>query len=456
MKQVESQLLKKHHRKLVENPLIATMAIHMLEQCRGEQFSIQQLYAHVSSHFLQSLDVAKYRDTSGFRSLQQEEVSQAVMKLAYDTQKDGGRNFDETAFIRAGLTHELWALAQKGQLALFNREGHKLQFFHLSIQEYLAAKHAWINSPTWSNYVIVATFPSWLTKNVPHAIGACRFLAVLAPLQPSKVLSNINNGHCRGPLTRIFVNTISSGDLNASRSLVSVISDRHSFRQACGSVVGMDFSSIQREGGQNGQGGFHTASDYVQQELDLLLTCLIKKKMSNYYMPVAALLLLSSDLEPLLFADSCWGPLLHIVARRGDSRMLQLFVDCLDGGTWKERVLLKEDSSGATALHHAACGGHTEAIHLLLTNVASRSKMLLHADSSSQTALHVAAYYGKTDVSNALIEWSGAEHCTSALMSMRDIWNEDASDTARVKGHMHFTTHLDTLRAAPSQPLPSR
>merc|ERR1719191_2654840 len=75
-----------------------------------------------------------------------EDIADIVQQLAYTCQMNSKRELDHRTFRGAvphGSKKRLWSLASTGKLSLFQVVGEHVQIFHLSIQEFLAAEHAW-------------------------------------------------------------------------------------------------------------------------------------------------------------------------------------------------------------------------------------------------------------------------------------------------------------------------
>ena len=80
-------------------------------------------------------------------------IDQAIAALAYDAQAGKRRVItlecmQQVSQRLGGLElqramEELWSMARSGQVALFEAIGANLQIFHLTMQEFIAARHVW-------------------------------------------------------------------------------------------------------------------------------------------------------------------------------------------------------------------------------------------------------------------------------------------------------------------------
>mmetsp|Transcript_20977 Transcript_20977/g.36790 ORF Transcript_20977/g.36790 Transcript_20977/m.36790 type:complete len:1017 (+) Transcript_20977:69-3119(+) len=112
---------------------------------------------------------------------------------------------------------------------------------------------------------------------------------------------------------------------------------------------------------------------------------------------------------PDLLAALLCNDVPHTAEEKSEQTVLMLAVECeqvgtvralLDAGAWTNQ----KDSDGASALHYAACVGHTEIMKILL----SRGAMVDLQDGEGASALHYAARDGHSEVLKILLS-AGAE-----------------------------------------------
>eukprot|EP00971_Amphidinium_carterae_P020438 402711-Amphidinium_carterae.1 len=95
----------------------------------------------------------------------------------------------------------IWKLGRSGQLALFEVCGDHLQFFHLMIQEYLAAVHVFTLLERGEK------FPMWLHDEDEFALGTHHFFGALCAQRSFGIKAYIDEAEAasvRGNLLRLL------------------------------------------------------------------------------------------------------------------------------------------------------------------------------------------------------------------------------------------------------------
>mmetsp|Transcript_75844 Transcript_75844/g.180150 ORF Transcript_75844/g.180150 Transcript_75844/m.180150 type:complete len:1298 (-) Transcript_75844:149-4042(-) len=171
-------LLEDCYRSLVTVPLLATMLMHMLMQALDSKVpmsSQSDVYSFTFTHLLRHVDTSKRRSVSEYDVVARPEAEELLQRLAYNKQVMRERTIQADDFGSNELGRSMWRLAEGGQCALFCAAGdHEVKFFHLTMQEYLAAVYAVKLMEEG------APFPVWLTINNSFAMGVHRFLGELA------------------------------------------------------------------------------------------------------------------------------------------------------------------------------------------------------------------------------------------------------------------------------------
>eukprot|EP00403_Amphidinium_massartii_P049747 CAMPEP_0178465680 /NCGR_PEP_ID=MMETSP0689_2-20121128/51489_1 /TAXON_ID=160604 /ORGANISM="Amphidinium massartii, Strain CS-259" /LENGTH=1237 /DNA_ID=CAMNT_0020092633 /DNA_START=429 /DNA_END=4142 /DNA_ORIENTATION=+ len=230
-REIKDDLLQDAYRDLVRVPLLATMMMHMIVQqlssserevlthCDVIEFAFTQLVRHV--------DAAKRRSPKEFDVLVHAE--KLIYELAYKKQATRSKTIrqsdlcDSTDEItrRNGLA--LWKLGRSGQLALFEVCGDHLQFFHLMIQEYLAAAHVFTLLERGEK------FPAWLHEDDEFALGAHHFFGALSMQKNFAIRQHIDESevgpaNVRSNLLRLLQRAFVVGDRFAIEGLFNLFS----------------------------------------------------------------------------------------------------------------------------------------------------------------------------------------------------------------------------------------
>jgi len=208
-KEIQDDMLQPAYRELVRVPLLATMMMHMIVQqlaspereelthCDVIQFAFEQLLLHI--------DVAKRREPKEFGVLEKAEKN--MYELAYKKQSTRSKTIqltdltDSTDEVVRRNGQAIWKLGRSGQLALFEVCGDHLQFFHLMIQEYLAAVHVFTLLERGEK------FPMWLHDEDEFALGTHHFFGALCAQRSFGIKAYIDEAEAasvRGNLLRLL------------------------------------------------------------------------------------------------------------------------------------------------------------------------------------------------------------------------------------------------------------